>query len=246
MTEKQGQSQSQGPSQSLTKIKSKISIKFGQTKSLKDKIAENLAEKANLLELLDPKKAKHKIAIILDDSGSTIGEVWDKEVQATRQILNNSDYKDTSYVLYKLNEGLVQSLTCDYTEIEKVLPKFVSGATFIAYALDTMCTYGNPNFSLDRIILVSDGQPNDAVLIDQNIDRLIQAKIKVDTIFIYAFFPDKTAQELMQRIAAKTGGVYMTFDNMDSFQNAVGYLSPAQYHLLQDKKTRLLLGSKEG
>jgi len=226
-------------------IKRESPKKFGPLKSLRDKIAAKEAQNKALAQALDPKKVPNRIAGILDDSGSTAGDCWNHEIQAFSLLLDQSNFGDTSYLLYKLNEGLVQDLTCNYIDIKIKLANFKSGATPLATAMSRVL-HSAP---ITRAFIVSDGIPDDENGCYMAAELYKEKGIKIDTIFVSSGSiysgeqPD--AKDLMRKIADITGGVFMCFDNLGNFSKAVGYLAPAFRDMLENKKLRLQLGSGE-
>lgn len=210
--------------------------KFGPTKRLSDKIKDAKEKLASI----DPTQCKHRVAIILDDSGSTAGECWANEVKAVEQLLLSSNFEETSYLLQKLNEGLVSPLLCEYDKIKQKLPNFTSGGTPLARAMTLVL-----NFDITAAIIVSDGEADDRLTALERAEDFVKRGIKIDTVYVQSLSKDTEAMETLRTIAQKTGGIFMTFEDQEKFSKALAYLNPATRHLLEDKKVRLMLGSGE-
>jgi hypothetical protein len=225
----------------------KASFKFGKRKTLAEKIKDATEAHEEAVKNIKPEQLPNRIGIILDDSGSTAGECWKSELLALNAILDRSNALDTSYTLYKLNEGLVQSISIDYDTI-----KSKASASFFGYSTPTNKALRDmlPQ-NCTRLILISDGESDNDTLALQEAEKYKLAGIKIDTVFVEGkgyyggFFTSEKAKNFMRLVAATTGGIFMTFDNLANFINAASMLAPAYRGMLEDKKTRLMLGSGE-
>lgn len=223
--------------QSLSK-----SLKFGKKKSLKEKIEESDARYQTLISSIDLNKINHRIAVILDDSGSTSGECFNNEVEAFRVILSQSNCVETAYSLIKLNSAS-QSLTVDYNLLLKIAPNYGGGGTPIHRALQQALEQ-----SITRIILVSDGEPDNTTACYEEAQKAKSKSIKIDTIFVQSVFSGigiEEAKHVLKEISRITDGIFMSFDKSGNFTKAAAYLTPGNRFLLEDKKIRLMLGSGE-
>jgi hypothetical protein len=135
----------------------------------------------------------------------------------------------------------VSNLSCDYDKLKSLLPKFSSGNTLLAKALEKVLQY-----NITRAFAISDGIPDSEDACYKVAEQYRERKIILDTVYVKSSpHSSENARDCMRKIAAIGGGVFLSFDDYGNFNHAIAYLSPGHRSDLNDKNVRLMLGSGE-
>lgn len=191
---------------------------------------------------------KEKVALLIDASSSMLGGIPDSAgnvreikprilaaVEAVQAIVNDSSPSVTAYAFFSFQSGhegsctyLWEDYTQDYLPIITNCYPTPEGGTPMGMAInDVLAHLPKPN----RIILLSDGQPDFRREVEIAVENAKALKIIIDTVGIGA-----ADEGLMAWIAKETGGRY--FNAKDAAQLA---------HVFQqlETRTRFLLEKHE-
>src|SRR3990167_3275228 len=177
----------------------------------------------------------NRIALILDCSGSMCGEPIKLLHQAIETYANACDFSNTSVALRPFptggsplctdQENKNRPLSCNRLLIitsGSLLE--AAGSTPMGEALESAIS----ELSLTRAVLVSDGLPDDSDHALRACDPYIELKTPIDCVHI----GQGAGAELLQKIASKTGGIFMKFKDIHTFTQSFAYLTPSKRALL--------------
>lgn len=182
-------------------------------------------------ELGDPIKKENRIAMLLDCSGSMSGEPIKLLQAAAQDFVSKANFTTTSIALESFPAGTRTNLTSDKAQLWMLCIGLDSGG-------DTpMCSamsYVLESVPATRAILISDGQPTDdrSYYNDEPasgslaFQRAFEYKAKgiiVDTVHVGT---SEQGEDVLQRIAEITGGIYVKFRDIQKFAEAFRFLLP--------------------
>ena len=180
----------------------------------------------------------NRIALILDCSGSMSDEPIKLLHQAIEAYANACNFSDTSvpigYSDLRFSYSLIgknnknRPLSCNRLLIitsGSLLE--ADGNTPMGEALESAIS----ELSLTRAVLVSDGLPDDSDHALRACDPYIELKTPIDCVHI----GQGAGAELLQKIASKTGGIFMKFKDIHTFTQSFAYLTPSKRALLVGK-----------
>lgn len=220
------------------------SLGFG----LKGKL-QQASQKNQLLD--DVSKAKDRIVIVADDSGSMAGEAYAQQKKAIEAFLGVCNPLDTAVGITPMNGKQLNLTMLHSVLLIQVL------------AWDGKDLGGTPMFeglqkafqqNPTRTVLISDGQPTDghAFELKENSRMFVsdyfdaagkldlanwkpnktlvfykEKEIKIDTVYI-----GTGESKELKAIAEFTGGMYIVFKEGETFAKSFKYLAPAYYAML--------------
>lgn len=152
--------------------------------------------------------------------------------KAFRLFLQKSNNKREQIGLCAYDSGpeIVCEPTNSFISLEIEATKLeVSGSTAMGEALLLVLAYP----IVKRVILISDGEPDNELSVDQAVTLAIEKKIPIDTIFIGS----DSGADLMRSIAERTGGFFFTVDSLAVFEKTFAMLeSSARLQLVDQRK----------
>ena len=197
-------------------------FKFGPKVGL----AARKAQAATTEPELNPGDMPERLGIVFDDSISMAGQAMRDAHAGCEEFLRSCNPKTTAVAVYPMNANAIQLRTN-----LAMLAQLVNGIT---------ATGGTPMFEtlgriiteqLTRVILFSDGEPSDKYSKEEVLNRFVEKKLPIDTVYI-----GDGDSAVMREIAEQTGGVYIKLDsNKSNFRTAFKYLSPGFRAMLSDK-----------
>lgn len=214
---------------------------------LRKKLTEARAE-GTLLN--DVSKARDRIIIVADDSGSMGLEGMRQLKKAIEGFLSVCSPIDTAVGVTWLNAPSLNLTLIHQLILSMIAPIEATGGTPIFEKLEATLEQ-----SPTRVVLVSDGSPTDghynriadtfdydyhntSTKSKQVIDSYIEKKLKIDTVFIGSESNTVAVKE-MRSIAEATGGMYIFFKEGESFAKSFKYLAPAYYGMLTSGEIKL-------
>jgi Mg-chelatase subunit ChlD len=189
-------------------------------------LAKRIAEAQNN-KVTDYSAYPNRLGLVMDDSGSMSG-VMDKCHLAIDTFIKNCNCNDTALALYPLNAE-AKNLTNNYAQIGLYSSTIrATGGTPLFAKLKQMIQTEN----LTRAVAFSDGDPTDSHFETEAIALYIEKKIPIDTIFIGSM--GERGYLTMQRIAEKTGGIFLHFTDASVLAKSLKYLTPAFRYMLEN------------
>jgi Mg-chelatase subunit ChlD len=219
---------------SLTKPK-----KFGTKTPLQQRVAQaaQAREQRAVLETISVASLPNRIGLMLDVSGSMSGSKIEQLRVATEAFLDACNPANTAVAITTF-EPLVRIEMSNVFSFHKGhIPHLIpQGSTPMSEAmLELLSTE-----SMTRGVLVSDGAPNDTNDVYVISSDYKEAGIPIDTVHIG---DSDSGEEVLQRIASITGGLYMKFKDSIQFGRAFRFLTPAYRALLADASVRKEIGA---
>ncbi len=182
----------------------------------------------------DPLKMPNRICLMLDCSGSMKGSKIELLKNAVQNFASRCDFSDTAVALETFPKRDSLPLSTQQVLITSFAILLEAGG---GTPMRACVSHVIENTPLTRGVIVSDGQAtdwytNDESLLDEakssspdNVLTLYkEQKIPIDCVHIG---DSSSGEELLRRIAAETGGIYIKFTDVSAFSNAFGYLAPA-------------------
>jgi len=208
---------------------------------------------------IDAAALPHRIALMLDSSGSMSGSAAAGEDdyvtgglskierlrEAVMHFLQSCDLSTTSLAIETFgadgNEHLVPQST-DYGLLMMSIMGLQSyGGTPMAQAM----AYVLAHYAITRGIIVSDGQADSSTAALETVTQYAEAQVPIDCVHIGSA---SHGEDLLRKIAELTGGMYIKFTNVSNFAKSFAYLTPAKRSelMLHDGSERArLLGATE-
>jgi hypothetical protein len=178
---------------------------------------------------VNPAELEHRIGIVFDDSGSMCGDKIIDARAGVEEFLRSCEPNKTSVAVYPMCSEHFP-LTANLPALAILTSKIqaLGGSTPLLRTLTKMRSDNN----LTRMIVFSDGSPNDADLTNYTKEFGI-----VDTVFIGdGGYYNGEAAKFMSDLAAKTGGIFLEFKaGQSNFRTAFKYLSPGLRYMLADR-----------
>lgn len=222
----------------------KIGIRTGSSavpaNSLRAKFAKGVknAEERRKAEDEQALTAKNRLALMLDVSGSMSGMGT-----ASTNSLRKDEYLQQAYVHFVQacalggSENSVSVAVRSFgkqTDADEVwVPLTVDQGRLIVAALQLTAYGGTPmghamaftldNVPLTRGVLISDGQPDSEVQVENEAKRYAAAEIPIDCVHIGR---EPQGEALLKRVAEMTHGIYIKFTDVEAFSRALTYLTP--------------------
>lgn len=168
------------------------------------------------------------LLVMLDASSSMIGLIGDERISkmdaaktAFDTFISKSSPHTEQIGLIKFDSRaeIVANPTNNFADlIASASSVIASGSTAMGEALLDAIAFP----LLKRGILISDGEPDNRVTVEDAVESYVERKIPIDTIFIGR--EDDHGVELMRWIAERTGGFYFTVSSLASFQKTFAML----------------------
>jgi Ca-activated chloride channel family protein len=160
------------------------------------------------------------LALVLDTSGSMEGEAIEAEKQAARDLVARLTAHDrVSLVIFHSAAEVLVPTTPVTDKARKQLAVAIDGITArgttdmasgLALGLQQAAT-GRAQSSIDRVVLLGDGVPNDPAPIPGLVAQAVQQHVSITTLGLGIEFDS----ELLGKIATDTGGRYHYLDKPD-------------------------------
>jgi Mg-chelatase subunit ChlD len=203
-----------------------------------EKKLTNSQQKRKEKGFVEPEHAKDRIGIIFDDSGSMSGQrIKDAQV-GTIEFLRYCTVNQVAVAVYPMNKEPI--------ELDTNLPELAAlvgciRATGSTPMFETLEKAQKAEIQLTRLIIFSDGRPDSETDKENCINRAIEAKTPIDTVFISTMYMGEYVEggEILKEIADRTGGYFLVFDrNKVNFGTAFKYLSPGLRYQLAAESFR--------
>lgn len=189
----------------------------------------------------------NRIAFLLDHSGSMDGQNMDLLKQACEAFMNRCNARDTAIAIETfpspdelgyIRHGAARLLTSVYHVLRTDITALdAEGGTPMDDAMRAAITKN----SLTRAVMVSDGQPDDPAKVYTQARDYKERNVPIDCIHIGSGY----GEEVMQKVAEITGGIYMKFSDVSKLVGAFKYLTPAMRGLLVSGDIKALTGADE-
>jgi Mg-chelatase subunit ChlD len=182
----------------------------------------------------DITKFPNKLGILFDDSGS-MSHQMDLAKEATESFLQSCNKNDTAVALYGFSPQRRYKLTNDMISLALLAKEFhADQGTPLYTTLEEMLE----KESMTRGVIFSDGEPTDHANKDVEnmdvIDRFVNRKIPIDTIFLG--YETANGAKVLKEIADRTGGIFMHFTSGSNFAKALKYLAPGFRGMLMNQE----------
>jgi hypothetical protein len=183
-----------------------------------------------------PNEMQNRIGIVFDDSGSMVGTSIKDAHKGCEEFLRSCDPKTTAIACYPMNTknsnengNLEIKLSVNLMMISTLINKYRALGGTPLYETTKKIMENEP---INRAIVFSDGQPNYGDVTENDVVTIaLEKKIPIDTVYI-----GYSDNETLQKLAERTGGIYLHFDsNKSNFRTAFKYLSPGYRAMLADK-----------
>jgi len=228
------------------------------------KAASTQADKKDALatrtQLIKPEDAAERIRIIFDNSGSMGSSINDSFPGPRRmeeakkgvvEYLRNCQLNRDAVTVHFLNSYNRWGIERGDQKLLSFLDKaeLTTDLILLASSIDNpdiRAIGGTPLFEVTeqvldatpvatRIIMFSDGEPNNTARKEFCIAQALEKKIPIDTVFIGS--KDEDGAVLLQEIAERTHGIYIVIDSAKGadFKTAFKYLTPSKRLMLMDK-----------
>lgn len=202
------------------------------------------AEQKNEFNFGSIEKAKDRIAIIADDSGSMGVEKMQDAKDGMIEFMRNCVPIEVACAIYPLNDSQI-SLSTNLPQLSIKIADFRStGGTPLFETLKK----AQREKSITRYIIFSDGEPNSENNKESCLNEAIERKTPIDTVLIAddgwteESLKQYRAYLLLKEIADRTGGYFLVFQRGKvNFKTAFKYLSPGLRLMLTDDNTRVAL-----
>lgn len=216
------------------KLSKPTPITIGKPGGLHARIAQAEMVKEIVGETSNPTTMPNRIALMLDCSGSMDGEKMDLLKKAAQSFIQDADLTSTSLAIEAFGMYLRQSLTTDRMTLwSACFGLAADGGTPLHEAMRVCIEY-----PLTRAIIISDGDANTDC--ETETENFVYKKIPVDCVHI----GNSTGGEaLLQRIASKTGGLFIKFKDVSQFASAFRFLLPE--YRADAKRLMLTAGANE-
>jgi Mg-chelatase subunit ChlD len=192
----------------------------------------------------DPLTKENRIALLLDVSGSMRNSSKiDCLRDACTAFVNNCTFSNTSVAIeaFQDDEHIFRtSLMCFQPFLMTTIQSLrAAGNTPMADAMRFVIN----NYSLTRVVIVSDGKPDNQSAAHDAAHRFAESSTPCDCVHV----GDSSEGEIcLQRIAEITGGKYIKFTDVQAFTDSFKYLTPAYYaQLTSGSVTAAQLGATE-
>lgn len=200
--------------------------------------------------LNDVSKAKDRIIIVADDSGSMGIQGMQQLKKAIEGFLSVCSPVDTAVGVTWLNAPSLNLTLIHQLILSMIAPIEATGGTPIFEKLQATLEQ-----SPTRVVLVSDGSPTDGHYTQEENDlddfyrnnasrarttiKSYQAKqLKIDAVYI-GNERNEVAIKEMCSIAEATGGIFIFFKEGESFAKSFKYLAPAYYAMLTSGEIKI-------
>src|SRR5208282_163618 len=182
-------------------------------------------------DYIKPEQADSKLRIVFDNSGSMGGKKITDAKKGVVEFLRNCTPNKDAVAIHLLENPRVYDRDDDYSPLRIVSSNILNSVLMTDLAMlasnidheSIEAFSGTPLFACiirtveaipaaTRMIAFSDGEPNfdDRNLEKTALDKAIEAKIPIDTVYFGA--AGTTGAMTMQRIAERTGGIFLVFD----------------------------------
>lgn len=158
------------------------------------------------------------LALVLDTSGSMEGKAIEEEKRAARELVTRLTPRDrVSLVVFHSTAEILVPATSVTDKARKELAKAIDGITArgttdmssgLALGLQQALAGRVPQ-SIDRIVLLGDGVPNDPTPIPGLVAQAVQQHLSITTLGLGIEFDD----QMLTKIATDTGGRYHYLDD---------------------------------
>jgi hypothetical protein len=186
----------------------------------------------------DPTMLPNRIGLMLDCSGSMLGEKIQLLQQAYDSFTLGCDMSTTAIAVVSFpcpkDSDVGSSRASGVSDLPLTNDKNIlvlhginfraGGGTPMAHAMDRMLR--NP---ITRGIIVSDGEADSSSAALDECENYEESETPIDTVHIGESFG---GEELLQEIARRTGGIYIKFTDVESFAKSFEFLTPAKRSLL--------------
>jgi hypothetical protein len=243
----------------------------GKLTSKQSGFKARIAEVKKATETTDPQTMPNRICLMLDCSGSmdsVEGEYGSKTSkrridllkEAVQNFVSRCNFTDTSIAIATFPG-----------HSEKALPLTAQASLVIGYSVGLEASGGTPlhscvtrcltDLAMTRGVIVGDGGATDWISGDVDafdVDKDLEAKpiiarsvlqlykeqgIPLDCVHISS---GSDGEELLRKIAAETGGIFLKFSDVNAFSKAFGYLTPGYRAMLTSGSVSASeLGAKE-
>ena len=190
-----------------------------------------LAIKRSLHDRIREVNQKETLALLLDRSGSMVGERIVALKKATELLVNEVDFTkyNMSIHFFPPLQSLLLKIGNPFVIVNEVNSVTTGGDTPMAGAMSE--TIGE---QCQRAILVSDGEPTDNPL--ALLKRMKENCAKMPIIDCVHIGDSPRSEETLRTIAQETGGTYQKFTDLEKLKKSFKYLSPKYYGLLREGK----------
>lgn len=183
-----------------------------------------------------------RLFVLIDISGSMAWKISDaadtnSRLDAAKKAFelflkkSNASREQIGLVSFGSSAQIACEPTNIFIQLEVAASKLeISGSTAMAEGLFIPLTFP----AVNRIILISDGVPDDPLAVDNAVLQAIEKKIPIDTIFIGS--AGDNGALLMKQIAERTGGLYFTVDSLASFEKTFAMLETSARLQLMDQR----------
>lgn len=183
-------------------------------------------------EIFDPLSKTNRIGLVIDDSTSMGTEGMAKAREAVDAFIKNCNPNDTAIAIYPLNEN-PQALSNDFALVGIYASTIqATGMTPLYDKLEELLR-NNP---ITRAVAFSDGEPNGHYTEQDCVEKYVEKKVPVDTIYIGQ--ADEHGFAIMRSLAEKTGGIFLHFTNTSVLSKSLKYLSPRLRYMLENAELK--------
>jgi len=209
--------------------------------------------KKSQAETVDPATMPNRITLMLDKSGSMNDYEKDSKRRidllkdAIENFVGRCNLNDTSVAI----ETFPSSIAVPLTSNRVILSSASYGLSASGSTPMRQCVVDAlGKIPMTRGVIVSDGAATDWHFadyikgdVDEVLTKYVEAKVPIDCVHISL---GTSGEELLRRIAAETGGIFIKFTDVSAFAQAFGYLAPGFRAMLTDGRVSASdLGARE-
>jgi hypothetical protein len=235
-----------------------IERKRALIEAAKEKAASlSLTKKEKVIEYIPASNAENKLRIIFDNSSSMSTRIGSKQAvehakDGVVEFLRNCALNKDAVAIHLLNSSYMNysQENVSLIHVSKLTTNLIALATEVSSnriqaagetpLYDRILEAQSAEPRATRYIAFSDGKPNSLINEEKVISNAVEAKTPIDTVYFGSF--DDTA-EVMQRLADKTGGIFLKFDPSKGvdFKTAFKYLAPGKRLMLMNEEFKAKL-----